>query len=121
MEVHLAQLRVAAQGCRGCELYRNATQAVLGEGPVAARIVMVGEQPGDKEDLAGRPFVGPAARILNRALEDAGARKSTSPMPWSTSNSKTAARPVFIKSLRTRKLRHASLGYGQNWRTFARN
>jgi DNA polymerase len=68
----LAQLRDAAQQCRGCELYRSATQAVLGEGPAAARIVMVGEQPGDQEDLAGRPFVGPAGGLLNRALEDAG-------------------------------------------------
>src|SRR4051812_15803505 len=68
----LDELREAAQKCKGCELYRNATQAVLGEGPVHAAIVMVGEQPGDKEDLAGQPFVGPAGEILNRALEDAG-------------------------------------------------
>lgn len=71
----LALLREAVQDCRGCELYRNATQAVLGEGPAAARIVMVGEQPGDQEDLAGRPFVGPAGGILNRALEEAGIRR----------------------------------------------
>jgi DNA polymerase len=57
-------------------LYRHATQAVLGEGPPAARIVMIGEQPGDKEDLAGRPFVGPAGRLLDRALEDAGIARS---------------------------------------------
>ena len=68
----LDQLREAAQKCRGCELYRNATQAVLGEGPSSARLVMIGEQPGDKEDLAGRPFVGPAGGLLNRALQDAG-------------------------------------------------
>jgi len=68
----LPQLRQAAQRCHGCNLYRNATQAVVGEGPAAARIVMVGEQPGDKEDLAGLPFVGPAGILLNRALEDAG-------------------------------------------------
>jgi uracil-DNA glycosylase family protein len=72
----LAQLRDAAQRCQGCELYRNATQAVLGEGPSTARIVMVGEQPGDQEDRAGRPFVGPAGRLLDRALEDAGIRRS---------------------------------------------
>src|SRR6185436_17210196 len=58
--------------CKGCELYRNATQAVLGEGPSSARLMMVGEQPGDKEDLAGKPFVGPAGILLGRALEDAG-------------------------------------------------
>jgi len=72
----MAQLRGAAQRCQGCELYRNATQAVLGEGPATARIVMVGEQPGDREDLAGRPFVGPAGQLLDRALEDAGIRRS---------------------------------------------
>ena len=68
----LNQLWEAVQVCKGCDLYRNATQAVLGEGPSTARIVMVGEQPGDKEDLAGRPFVGRAGALLNRALEEAG-------------------------------------------------
>jgi DNA polymerase len=72
----LPQLRKAAQECQGCELYRHATQAVLGEGPPNARIVMVGEQPGDKEDLAGKPFVGPAGALLDRALEDAGIDRS---------------------------------------------
>ena len=64
-------LSAAVQKCKGCNLYRYATQAVFGEGKRSARIVMVGEQPGDKEDLAGRPFVGPAGAILDRALEDA--------------------------------------------------
>ena len=68
----LPQLRAAVQGCKGCELYRGATQAVLGEGPAGARIVMIGEQPGDKEDIAGRPFVGPAGRLLDSALAEAG-------------------------------------------------
>jgi DNA polymerase len=68
----LPKLREAAQACQGCDLYRHATQAVLGEGPSSARIVMIGEQPGDKEDLAGKPFVGPAGALLNRALADAG-------------------------------------------------
>jgi DNA polymerase len=62
----------AVQDCRGCDLYRDATRAVFGEGPVRARVVLVGEQPGDQEDQAGRPFVGPAGRILDRALADAG-------------------------------------------------
>jgi len=70
------QLWEAAQECKGCDLYRNATQAVLGEGPATARIVMIGEQPGDQEDRAGRPFVGPAGRLLDRALEDAGIARS---------------------------------------------
>src|SRR5262245_59455113 len=64
--------RAAENACRRCPLYRNATQAVPGEGPARASVVMVGEQPGDKEDLAGRPFVGPAGKLLDRALEDAG-------------------------------------------------
>ncbi len=68
----LEQLLRAAQNCHGCELYRAATQAVLGEGPVPARIMLVGEQPGDREDLAGHPFVGPAGALLDRALADAG-------------------------------------------------
>jgi uracil-DNA glycosylase len=68
----LPQLAQAAQACRGCDLYKAATQAVLGKGPPRAAIVMVGEQPGDREDLAGKPFVGPAGALLDRALEDAG-------------------------------------------------
>ncbi|WP_342000390.1 UdgX family uracil-DNA binding protein [Microbacterium sp. LWH7-1.2] len=68
----LARMREAAQRCRGCELWRDATQAVFGDGAPVAPIMLVGEQPGDKEDLAGEPFVGPAGRILDQALEAAG-------------------------------------------------
>jgi uracil-DNA glycosylase family protein len=68
----LTALREAAAGCRGCHLWRHATQTVFGEGMKKARIVFVGEQPGDKEDRAGRPFVGPAGRELDRALEEVG-------------------------------------------------
>lgn len=68
----LDELRSAAQECRGCELYQDATQAVVGEGPVDAALMMLGEQPGDKEDLAGEPFVGPAGKLLDQALEEAG-------------------------------------------------
>jgi uracil-DNA glycosylase len=68
----LPRLLEAVQGCRGCDLYRNATQAVFGEGARHAEVMLVGEQPGDTEDLAGRPFVGPAGRLLDRALEEAG-------------------------------------------------
>jgi uracil-DNA glycosylase family protein len=68
----LPALRQAVQSCRGCDLYRNATQAVFGEGARRAEVMLVGEQPGDKEDLAGRPFVGPAGRLLDEALEEAG-------------------------------------------------
>ena len=68
----LTAMREAVQGCRGCDLYEDTTQAVFGEGPDDARVVMVGEQPGDKEDIAGRPFVGPAGGLLDRAIEGAG-------------------------------------------------
>lgn len=68
----LASLRQAAQTCRGCDLYLHATQAVLGEGPPRAALALVGEQPGNEEDLAGRPFVGPSGRLLDRALKEAG-------------------------------------------------
>jgi uracil-DNA glycosylase family protein len=67
----LAALRAAAAGCRGCALYGNATQTVFGEGPPAARIVLIGEQPGDQEDMAGQPFIGPAGQLLDRVLDDA--------------------------------------------------
>jgi DNA polymerase len=68
----LSALREAAAGCRGCHLWRGATQTVFGEGLKRARVMFVGEQPGDKEDLAGRPFVGPAGRELDKGLEAAG-------------------------------------------------
>ena len=68
----LSALRAAENECRRCPLYKNATQAVPGEGPSRARVMLVGEQPGDKEDLAGKPFVGPAGKLLDRALADAG-------------------------------------------------
>jgi uracil-DNA glycosylase len=68
----LPSLRKAAAGCRGCDLHKDATQTVFGEGPEDARIMMVGEQPGDREDVAGRPFVGPAGALLDRAIEEAG-------------------------------------------------
>jgi uracil-DNA glycosylase family protein len=68
----LTALREAENACRRCPLYRDATQAVPGEGPGHARVMLVGEQPGDKEDLAGKPFVGPAGKLLDRVLADAG-------------------------------------------------
>ena len=66
-----------ARGCRRCHLYKYATQTVFGEGPLEASIMFVGEQPGDHEDLAGRPFVGPAGAIFDKALEAAGIDRST--------------------------------------------
>ena len=71
----LAKLRNAAKSCRGCDLYRRATQTVFGQGAPHARVVLVGEQPGDQEDRQGLPFVGPAGGLLDRALAEAGISK----------------------------------------------
>jgi uracil-DNA glycosylase len=68
----LRGLREAVQGCRGCDLWRGTSQAVFGEGLKRARVMLIGEQPGDREDLEGRPFVGPAGRELDRGLDAAG-------------------------------------------------
>ena len=64
------------QGCRRCDLWKNATQAVTGEGPADARLMLVGEQPGDNEDLQGRVFIGPAGQLLDRALNEAGTNRA---------------------------------------------
>ncbi|MDQ4145145.1 MAG: UdgX family uracil-DNA binding protein [Actinomycetota bacterium] len=68
----LESMRAAASGCRACPLWESGTQTVFGEGGVTAEVMFVGEQPGDKEDLAGKPFVGPAGRLLDDALQEAG-------------------------------------------------
>jgi len=72
----LDALREAAAGCRGCDLWEEATQTVFGEGAARARLMLVGEQPGDREDIEGKPFVGPAGRILDEGLEAAGVPRS---------------------------------------------
>jgi DNA polymerase len=77
VEHSLDEVRAAAANCRACELWKCGTQTVFGEGSGHAELMLVGEQPGDKEDLAGRPFVGPAGRILDQALDDAGIDRST--------------------------------------------
>src|ERR1700712_1831403 len=65
-------LRAEAAGCRDCPLYKDATQVVFGEGPARAKLMLLGEQPGDREDRAGHPFVGPAGALLDAVLEEAG-------------------------------------------------
>jgi uracil-DNA glycosylase len=72
----LTSLRDAARDCRACPLWRTGTQTVFGEGRKASRLLLVGEQPGDREDLEGRPFVGPAGRLLDEALQEAGIDRS---------------------------------------------
>jgi uracil-DNA glycosylase family protein len=73
----MPKLREAVESCRGCSLWRNATQAVFGEGRTRATVMLVGEQPGDQEDLEGRPFVGSAGRVLDEALAEAGIDRGT--------------------------------------------
>src|SRR3954467_9437405 len=75
-EPNVEELREAAAECTACPLYANATQTVFGEGPEQARVMFVGEQPGDAEDLAGHPFVGPAGKLLDRCLKAAGVDRS---------------------------------------------
>jgi DNA polymerase len=76
-EARLRHLRRAAAGCTACPLWKHATQTVFGEGPASARVLLVGEQPGDQEDRQGRPFVGPAGQLLDHALEAAGVDRRT--------------------------------------------
>ena len=71
-ELDYEHLRHAAAACEGCDLYKNATQTVFGEGPTNAKLMLVGETPGDEEDIKGHPFVGPAGRLLERAMDHAG-------------------------------------------------
>ena len=71
-KINLTSLRRAAKNCEGCGLYKTATQTVFGEGKASAKVLMVGEQPGDREDRTGHPFVGPAGKLLDAALEEAG-------------------------------------------------
>jgi DNA polymerase len=74
-DAELERLAAEAAGCRACDLYRHATQTVFGRGPGDARVLLVGEQPGDQEDKAGEPFVGPAGRILAEAMTEAGLKR----------------------------------------------
>jgi len=76
-ELTIEALRRAATECRGCALHRHGTQTVFGEGAASARVVLVGEQPGDKEDRSGHPFVGPAGTLLDEALAEAGIERAT--------------------------------------------
>jgi uracil-DNA glycosylase family protein len=91
-ELSLRALREAASGCKGCDLWKLGTQTVFGEGPASARVMFVGEQPGDQEDRAGRPFVGPAGRLLDSALVEAGIDRSATYMTNAVKHFKWQAR-----------------------------
>ena len=97
-----AQARTEAATCRRCELWERATQTVFGEGPVPAALMLVGEQPGDKEDLEGHPFVGPAGRILAEALEAIGVDRESVFVRTSSSISVGGRVPVGSASTRNR-------------------
>jgi DNA polymerase len=91
-ELSLPALREAAGGCKGCDLWRLGTQTVFGEGPGSAQAMFVGEQPGDQEDRAGKPFVGPAGQLLDRALAEAGIDRSVTYMTNAVKHFKWQAR-----------------------------
>jgi uracil-DNA glycosylase len=91
-ELTLPALREAAAGCKGCDLWRLGTQTVFGEGPESAGVMFVGEQPGDQEDRAGKPFVGPAGQLLDRALVEAGIDRSATYMTNAVKHFKWQAR-----------------------------
>jgi DNA polymerase len=88
----LPALREAAAHCKGCQLWQLGTQTVFGEGPETASVMFVGEQPGDQEDRAGKPFVGPAGRLLDKALTEAGIDRSTTYMTNAVKHFKWQAR-----------------------------
>jgi len=91
----LKTLREQAADCRACPLWKDATQTVFGEGPQTAQAMLVGEQPGDKEDLAGKPFVGPAGQMLDRALEEAGIDRKKAYVTNAVKHFKFVARGKF--------------------------
>ena len=91
----LQTLREEASRCRACHLWKDATQTVFGEGPPHAQMMLVGEQPGDKEDLAGKPFVGPAGQMLDRALEEAGLDRKKAYVTNAVKHFKFVARGKF--------------------------
>jgi DNA polymerase len=101
----LEEVAAGIQFCRRCDLYRDATQGVAGEGPESARLMLVGEQPGDQEDVAGRPFVGPAGQVLDRALEQAGVPRAETYV--------TNAVKHFKFELRGKKRLHKTPGAGE--------
>src|SRR6202171_1581768 len=88
----LKTLREEAAHCRACHLWKNATPTVFGEGPQNAQAMLIGEQPGDKEDLAGKPFVGPAGQMLDRALQDAGIDRKKGYVPHAVKTFKLVRR-----------------------------
>ena len=114
----LSTVRTAAKGCRNCDLWKHATQTVFGEGPQRARVMLVGEQPGNDEDLKGHPFVGPAGKLLDRALEEAGIDRRDVTSPTSVKHFKwepRGKRRIHKKPRQARSTR-AGRGWTTSWR-----
>ena len=97
----LAELRAQAKGCRACPLWEPATQMVFGEGPADARLMLVGEQPDDHEDLAGRPFIGPAGKLLDRALAEAGLHRQALYLTHCVKHFKFSSKNIFRQAVST--------------------
>ena len=97
----LAVLRSEAQRCKRCPLFGDATQMVFGEGPLDARLMLVGEQPDDQEDLAGRPWTGPAGKLLERALAEAGLDRQTLYLTYSVKHFKFSSTNIFRQAVST--------------------
>ena len=112
-------LQEAAASCTGCDLYKQATQTVFGEGSAHAKLLFIGEQPGDQEDRAGHPFVGPAGKILDKALVEAGIarrRRRMSRMPSNTSNGNRKANAASTKNPQPPRSPLAGPGWKQKYR-----
>jgi uracil-DNA glycosylase len=111
----IAALRKAASACTACDLWRTATQTVFGEGTSKAMIMIVGEQPGDQEDRVGRPFVGPAGKLLNEALAEAGIDRTsvyvTNVVKHSSGLHRNGARNAFIRNRASSRLKLALPGW----------
>jgi len=110
-EPTIPSLRAAAEACTACSLYKNATQTVFGEGPEGSLLMLVGEQPGDVEDVTGKPFVGPAGKLLDRCLTGSIGRGSTSPTPSNTSSGCRAGRGGSTANLARSRSRPAFRGW----------
>jgi len=107
----LPVLQKAVQKCKACDLYLHATQAVPGDGPAEARLLLIGEQPGNEEDLAGKPFVGPAGRLTGLSSKPESEEPTfTSPMRSNISSLKNGANAAFTKSLRLARSARANRG-----------
>ena len=119
----LAEVREAAQACTACHLHKRATQTVFGEGPKHASIMLVGEQPGDYEDVAGKPFVGPAGKIMDRALEEAGIDRRQVYVTNAVKHFKweLAGNAGFIKNRTRARSRRAGRGWMQNCASLGRS